>query len=230
MKITYYGHSCFGIYTSGVNLLFDPFIKGNPLAKAINISEIKADYIFISHGHFDHIADAIEIAKNNNATVISNFEIVNWLTSQGVEKTHSINLGGKFITNFGKVKYLAAIHSSSLPDGSYGGCAGGFLIESLAGKFYFAGDTGLSYDMKLIGEYVKLDFAILPIGNNFTMGVDNAMIAAEYIKCNKIIGMHYNTFPVIKINTSEAIEKFDRNGMKLTLMAIGQSLELNKIL
>ncbi|GAB4133069.1 MAG: metal-dependent hydrolase [Bacteroidia bacterium] len=224
MKITYYGHSCFGVEINGKHLLFDPFISPNPLAEKIDIESVKADFILISHGHYDHIADAADIAKRTGATVVCAFEIHEWLQKQGVKSTHPMNTGGKWMFDFGKVKCVAAVHSSSLPDGTYGGNPMGFIIESDNGNFYYAGDTALTYDMKLIGEYRKIDFAFLPIGDNFTMGVDNAIIAADFIQCPNIIGMHYDTFGYIKVNHEEAVEKFKRNGKKLTLMNIGETI------
>jgi L-ascorbate metabolism protein UlaG (beta-lactamase superfamily) len=226
MKITYYGHSCFGVEVNGVHLLFDPFISPNPLAEAINVDEIKADYILLSHGHEDHVADAVRIAKRTGAKVIANFEIHCWLNKQGIENTHPMNTGGKWIFDFGKVKCVTAVHSSSLPDGSYGGNPMGFIIETDSRNFYYAGDTALTYDMKLIGDYRKLNFAFLPIGDNFTMGVDNAIIASKFINCDKIIGMHYDTFGYIKIKHEEAIAKFERAGRSLTLMEVGQTLSM----
>lgn len=224
MKITFYGHSCFGIEVKGKHLLFDPFISPNPLAAHIDVNSVKADFILQSHGHMDHIADTVAIAKRTGATVICAFEIHEWLNKQGVTTTHPMNTGGKWMFDFGKVKCVAAVHSSSLPDGSYGGNPMGFVIESDEGNFYYAGDTALTYDMKLIGEYRKVDFALLPLGDNFTMGVDNAIIASDFIKCNDIIGMHYDTFGYIKIDSSEAIQKFERSGKKLTLMNIGEMI------
>jgi L-ascorbate metabolism protein UlaG (beta-lactamase superfamily) len=224
MKITFYGHSCFGIEIKGKHLLFDPFISPNPLAAHIDVNSVKADFILQSHGHMDHIADTVAIAKRTGATVICAYEIHEWLNKQGVTSTHPMNTGGKWMFDFGKVKCVAAVHSSSLPDGSYGGNPMGFVIESEEGNFYYAGDTALTYDMKLIGEYRKVDFVLLPLGDNFTMGVDNAIIASDFIKCNDIIGMHYDTFGYIKIDSSEAIQKFERSGKKLTLMNIGETI------
>jgi L-ascorbate metabolism protein UlaG (beta-lactamase superfamily) len=226
MKITYYGHSCFGVEIKDKHLLFDPFISPNPLAKDIDITKIKADYIFKSHGHFDHIADTIAITEMTGATVIGVYEVTEWLKEKGVEKTHPMNIGGKWLFDFGKVKCVNAVHSSAMPDGSYGGQPMGFVIESDEGNFYYSGDTALTYDMKLIGEYRQIDFAFLPIGDNFTMGVDNAIIAANFVNCNNIIGMHYDTFGYIKIDHEESKRKFLRAGKKLTLMEIGETTEI----
>ncbi len=222
MNITYYGHSCFGVELNDKHILFDPFISANELAKHIDLNSVKADYILLSHGHEDHIADVISIATRTGAKVIANFEIVVWFNKKGLVNTHAMNIGGKCKFDFGAVKCVSAIHSSSMPDGSYGGNPMGFVIESAEGNFYFAGDTALSYDMKLIGDYRTIDFAFLPLGDNFTMGVDNAIIASSFIKCNKIIGMHYDTFGSIKIDKAEAIKKFNNQGNKLYLLEIGE--------
>lgn len=224
MNITYYGHSCFGVEIKGKHLLFDPFITPNELASHIDIGQVKADYILISHGHEDHIADAVMLAGKTGAKVICSWEVNVWLGKQGVNNIHPMNIGGKVKLDFGNVKCVAAVHSSGLPDGSYGGNPMGFVIESEEGNFYYAGDTALTYDMKLIGDYRKINFAFLPIGDNFTMGVDNAIIACDFIKCNDIIGMHYDTFGYIKINKTEAVEKFERTGKKLCLLEIGQTI------
>ena len=223
MNITYYGHSCFGVEVKGKHLLFDPFISPNALAKGIDITTVKADYILISHGHEDHIADAVSIANRTGAKVICTFEIHTWLNNRKVSNTHPMNVGGKWKFDFGNVKCVSAAHSSSLPDGTYGGNPMGFIIESTEGNFYFAGDTALTYDMKLIGDYRNVNFAFLPIGDNYTMGVDNAIIAAEFIKCRRIIGMHYDTYDMIKIDKNEAIKKFAIVGNELILFGIGET-------
>ncbi|MBL7911184.1 MAG: metal-dependent hydrolase [Bacteroidia bacterium] len=225
MNITYYGHSCFGVEINGKHLLFDPFISPNELARGIDINLVPADYILISHGHADHIADAESIAKRTGAKVICNWEISVWLEKKGVTEIRPMNTGGKVRLDFGSVKCVVAQHSSSMPDGSYGGNPMGFVIESTEGNFYYAGDTALTYDMKLIGDYRNVDFAFLPIGDNFTMGVDNAIIASDFIKCNYIIGMHYDTFGYIMIDQQEAISKFDRSGKELTLLEIGKTIK-----
>lgn len=224
MNITFYGHSCFGVEINGKHLLFDPFISPNNLAKNINPETVKADYILISHGHEDHIADAVSIAKRTNALVICNYEIYVWLKKQGLTNIHPMNTGGKKHFDFGAVKCVKAEHSSCLPDGSNGGNPMGFVVESPEKNFYYAGDTALTYDMKLIGEYRKIAFAFLPIGDNFTMGPENALIATDFINCGDIIGMHYNTFPYIEIDTTEAQRKFARAGKQLTIMEIGTTI------
>ncbi len=226
MKFTYYGHSCFQIETAGKILLFDPFITPNELASGIHVDSVNPDYILISHGHEDHVADAVSIGTRTGATVISNWEIVQWMIKQGIKNTHPMNTGGHRMFDFGKVKCVNAVHSSSMPDGSYGGNPMGFLIESKGKNIYYSGDTALTYDMKLIGEYRKIELALLPIGNNFTMGIDNAIIASNFINCDKIIGLHYDTFGYIKIDHNEAIDSFSKAGKELILMEIGSSLEI----
>lgn len=223
MKVTYYGHSCFGVEVSGKHLVFDPFITPNELAAHIRLSDVKADYILVSHGHEDHLADLVALAQQTQAKIICSWEIFQWASQQGLTNIHPMNTGGKIKFDFGSIKCVVAQHSSSLPDGSYGGNPMGFVIESTEGSFYYAGDTALTYDMKLIGDYRKIDFAFLPIGDNFTMGVDNAIIACEFIKCGNIIGMHFDTFGYIKIDKAEAIAKFEKAGYKLNLLPIGET-------
>lgn len=226
MKVTYYGHSCFLVEVKGKKLLFDPFISENELAKSIDINTIACDYILVSHGHWDHIHDAAPIAIRTGATVISNFEVIQWLEKKGVKNTHPMNTGGKWAFDFGKVKCVNAVHSSSMPDGTYGGNPMGFVIDSDEGNFYYAGDTALTLDMKLIGDYRTLNFAFLPVGDNFTMGIDNALIATRFINCKRIIGMHYDTFGFIRINKEDSKQKFTRAGAELELMDIGESLTI----
>jgi L-ascorbate metabolism protein UlaG (beta-lactamase superfamily) len=226
MNITYYGHSCFGVEINGKHLLFDPYISPNELARNVDVDTVKADYILISHGHNDHIADAESIAKRTGAVIICCWEISVWFEKKGIENIRPVNIGGKVNFDFGSVKSVIAQHSSSLPDGSYGGNPMGFVVESTEGNFYYAGDTALTYDMKLIGDYRSIDFAFLPIGNNFTMGVDNAIIACDFIRCNQIIGMHYDTFGFIVIDHEEAISKFERSGKNLKLLDIGSTIKI----
>ncbi len=226
MEITYYGHACFAVKVENYNLLFDPFITPNELAKHIKINELACDYIFISHGHEDHLADADEILKRTNATLISNYEITTWFANKGLKNYHPMNFGGKWDFNFGSVKFVKADHSSMLPDGSYGGNPGGFIVNTKQGNFYYSGDTSLNYDMKLIGEYEKLNFTVLPIGDNFTMGIEDAIRASDFVKCNKVIGVHFDTYPYIKINKTEATKKFAEVGKELTLLSIGDHVKM----
>jgi len=226
MTITYYGHSCFEIIHDDNRILFDPFISPNPLAEDIDVEKISADFILITHGHMDHIADAVSIAKRTGAKVITNFEIAQWLGKQGVENTHPMNHGGAVRQPFGKVKYVNAIHSSSLDDGTYMGNPGGFVIDFGDTRIYYAGDTALTYDMKLIAGEFDINWAFLPIGDNFTMGVEDAIVASEFVDVKNVIGMHYNTFPPITIDLEEAKNKFSQAGLDLRLMEIGETIEL----
>lgn len=225
MKTSYYGHSCFSVEVAGRTLLFDPFITPNPLASNVDANKIPADYILVSHGHEDHMADAVDIARRTGATVIANYEVALWLNAKGAPKIHPMNHGGGFNFDFGRVKFVSAVHSSTMPDGSNGGNAGGFVIETSAGNFYCSGDTALTLDMKLIGESTKLKFAALCIGDNFTMGADDAVKAAGFIGCDQILGLHYDTFPPIKIDHAVAKQKFQAAGKTLHLPLPGQSLD-----
>jgi L-ascorbate metabolism protein UlaG (beta-lactamase superfamily) len=223
MKVTYYGHACFAVEAANRTLLFDPFITGNELARHIDLNQVPADYILVSHGHADHLADAAAIARRTGATIISNFEITVWFANQGLAKTHPLNHGGAHRFDFGRVKFVSAVHSSSLPDGAYGGNPGGFVVETSEGNFYYAGDTALTLDMKLIGETTSLTFAALPIGDNFTMDVADAIKAAEFVRCDQVLGLHYNTFPPIQIDQKAALEQFKAAGKQLCLLAPGQA-------
>jgi L-ascorbate metabolism protein UlaG (beta-lactamase superfamily) len=225
MKLTYYGHSAFGVQVDGVNLLFDPFITPNPKAAAIDIDSIPADYILVSHGHFDHVADVAAIAARTGATLVSNYEIVEWFKKQGVEKAHPMNLGGAFRFPFGRVKMTSATHSSSMPDGSYGGNPAGFLVETKRGHFFYSGDTALTRNMKLIGDSSSLKFVVLCIGDNFTMGPDDAVRAAMFLESKQVVGVHYDTFPLIEIDHAEARHAFSDHGITLHLPGIGESVE-----
>ncbi|HMZ46395.1 MAG TPA: metal-dependent hydrolase [Chitinophagaceae bacterium] len=226
MQFTYYGHSCFSIIINGKHLLFDPFITYNELASHIDIESIKADYIFISHGHADHIADCISIAKRTNALVICSWEIHEWLNKKEISNTHPMNTGGKKVFDFGTVKCTVAQHSSGLPDGSYGGNPMGFHFITKEKSFYYSGDTALTLDMQLIPAWGKPNFAILPIGDNFTMDYIDAEKAACFVETKVIIGVHYDTFGFIKINTQEAKEYFTSKGKLLLLPTIGETIDV----
>ena len=197
-KITWYGHATIGLETSdGYKILIDPFFSGNPAAST-TADKVSADFIVVSHGHGDHVGDALEIAKRTGALIISNYEITNWLTAQGAEKVHPQHLGGGFKHPFGYLKLTLALHGSALPDGSYGGNPAGVLLTTNDGhKFYFAQDTGLFGDMALIGDE-GLDLAMVPIGDNFTMGPDDALRAVKLLRPKHVIPIHYNTWPLIE--------------------------------
>ncbi|MDP4934100.1 MAG: metal-dependent hydrolase [Salibacteraceae bacterium] len=239
MKITYLGHSCFLLETQKAKILFDPFISPNQLANEIrtnslddtlisklSVDQIECDYVLLSHGHEDHVADAEAILKRTGAKLVSNFEIVSWFGSKGISNIHPMNIGGGATFDFGKVKSVSAIHSSAMPDGSYGGNPGGFVIQADGKTLYYAGDTALTIDMKLIAEDFNLDVALLPVGDNFTMGVKDAIKASNFIGCNHVIGMHFDTFGYIKIDHEAAIKSFSEAGKNLMLMQIGETKEL----
>jgi len=235
MQLTYYGHSCFLVQTTpptgqagGRKLLFDPFISHNELAKHIDINSVEADYILISHGHFDHIADAVSLAQATGAKVICNWEIYEWLSKQKLTNVHPMNTGGKWDFDGFTVRCIVAQHSGGLPDGSYGGNPMGFIISSSEGSFYYSGDTALTLDMQLIPKWAKLNFAVLPIGDNFTMGYEDATTAALMIDCKTIVGVHYDTFGFIRINQQKAKREFEKQGCTLLLPGIGETISINK--
>ena len=225
IKITWYSHACFLIETDKSRLLIDPFLSDNPLASDA-ADEIQTDYILVSHGHGDHLGDTISIAKRTRATVISNFEIQNWLIGQGVENTHPQHIGGGFDYPWGRVKLTIAQHGSALPDGSYGGNPCGFLLYIADKKIYHACDTGLFYDMKLIGDE-GIDLAILPIGDNFTMGPDDALRAVKLIEPRQVVPIHYDTFDVIKQDPHAWAARVKKETpAQATVLNPGESIEL----
>lgn len=221
MKLTFYAHSCFAVEVKGKRILFDPFITGNPAAQGIDVNSIEADFLFLSHGHGDHVADAVGIAKRTGALCVGSPEVMGWLERQGVTNTIHMNHGGPVSHDFGfgKVRGVNAVHSSSLPDGSYGGNPLGFVFNTEEGDFYFAGDTALTLDMQLIPLWARLQFAVLPIGGHFTMDAADALKASEFIKCDTIVGVHHGTFGIIKIDTQKAVNDFKAAGKKLLLPA-----------
>jgi L-ascorbate metabolism protein UlaG (beta-lactamase superfamily) len=225
VKITWYSHACLLIETGGTKLLVDPFITGNPLAP-VSADQLTADFIFVSHGHGDHVGDTIDIAKRTGAMVVANFEICNWLTAQGVANCHPQHIGGGYDYPWGRVKLTIAHHGSALPDGSYGGNPCGFLFYVQGKKIYHACDTGLFYDMKLIGDE-DIDFAVLPIGDNFTMGPDDCLRAVKLIKPAQVLPIHYNTFDVIKQDPSlwkKRVEK--ETSTRVALLKPGENITL----
>lgn len=225
MKITFYGHACLGIQIEETHIVVDPFITENEKASHIDINTIKADYILITHAHQDHILDVEAIAKRTGAVIVSNYEIVAHYQNLGFEG-HPMNHGGTWDFEFGSLKYVNAIHTSSFPDGKYGGQPGGFIIEGERKNIYIAGDTALTMDMKLIPMQTKLDLAILPIGDNFTMGINDAILASDFVECDKILGYHFDTFGYIEIDHKVAKQKFFDKDKDLMLLNIGESVVL----
>jgi L-ascorbate metabolism protein UlaG (beta-lactamase superfamily) len=225
MKITYLGHASLHIEFEGTNIIVDPFISGNPMAAHIDISALKADYILVTHAHQDHILDVETIAKNTGATIVSNYEIAMHYGGKDFN-VFAMNHGGTYKTETFSAKYVNAIHTSTFPDGSYGGQPGGFVLTANGKSVYIAGDTALTYDMKLIPLQTKLDLAILPIGDTFTMGIDDAIIASDFVECDKILGYHYDSFPPIQIDHAEAKQKFTDRHKELILLEIGKSLDV----
>jgi L-ascorbate metabolism protein UlaG (beta-lactamase superfamily) len=195
INLTFYGHSCFEIQTGPTRIIIDPFLTGNPLAST-KASDVKADFVLVTHAHGDHLGDALEIAKASDATIVCNFEIANYCQANAA-KAYPMHIGGSAPFPFGSVKLTIAHHGSSFPDGGYGGNPCGFIVTTSDKKIYHAGDTGLFYDMKLIGEE-GIDVALLPIGDTFTMGAEDALRAVKLIKPRVVLPMHYDTMDVIK--------------------------------
>lgn len=226
MRFTFYGHSCFGLAIEGKNILVDPFITPNQKAAGIDVAAIKADYILVSHGHADHVADCVSIAHQTGATVVGSFEVCNWLQAKGVEKIFPMNTGGAKVFEWGTVRCTNALHSSSMPDGSYGGNPMGFIISGGGQNLYYSGDTALSLDMQLIPRWGKVNFSVLPIGDNFTMGYEDAVEAARMVQCTTVVGVHYDTFPPITIDREQAKKAFADAGLQLLLPAIGETIDI----
>ena len=227
MKAIYYGHSSVEIQLEGATVLFDPYISPNPQAADIDINTLKPDYILLSHAHDDHVADVAAIQKNSKAKVMAVVETAMWANRQDIPESDIIpfNFGGTVQTDFGSVKMVYALHTNGTPDGQYGGVPVGYVIESGGKKIYYAGDTALTMEMKLL-EHLGLDWAFLPIGGYFTMDVDDAITASQFINCKHIVGVHYNTFPPIAIDKELAKRKFEDAGLKLHLPEIGGELIL----
>ena len=224
IKLTYVGHSAF-ILSDGTNTIaVDPFITGNPTA-TIKASDVKPNFIFVSHAHGDHFGDTIELAKANDATIITVHELATHLLSQGL-KAHGLSIGGEFAFPFGSVKLTIAHHGSMNNDGMYMGPPCGAIITIGNKKIYYTGDTGLFLDMQLIGSSAKPDVMLLPIGNNYTMGIDDAVKAIEFVKPKLSIPLHYNTFPVIEVDTNEFASKVKAINFDAKVMSFGETIEL----
>ncbi|KRF05954.1 metal-dependent hydrolase [Paenibacillus sp. Soil766] len=229
MNIIFHGQSCVEIRLEQHTLIIDPFITGNPQA-TVKAEDIKADYILVTHGHGDHVGDTISIAERNKATVIAPNDLARYLGFEGAN-THGMGIGGAFEFPFGKVKLTLALHDSSYnPPGTkeniYTGMASGFLIRVEGKTIYHAGDTGLFKDMKLIGKMNEIDLAFLPIGDNYTMGPEDAVIAARYLKAQTVVPMHYNTFPVIEQDPDAFVASLEEEGIKGLVMTPGQQITL----
>jgi len=228
MSITlkYYGQSTFGIDADGTQLIIDPFFKPNSPVAPVSADEVAADFILITHGHGDHVADAVNLAQRTGATTISNFEIATWLENAGVENAHGMHIGGGYDFPFGRVQLTIAHHGSMLPDGSNGGNPAGLLITFNSGtRIYIAGDTALTYDMRLIGEAGGVDLAVLPIGDNFTMGPDDAVTAAQFVQAKRVVPCHYNTFPLIEQDAQAfAATLQDTAGIDCTVLDPGEEM------
>jgi L-ascorbate metabolism protein UlaG (beta-lactamase superfamily) len=226
VKVTFIGHACFLLDNGAQRILIDPFITGNPVAK-ISEAQKKADFILVSHGHGDHLGDAINMAKKSDAMIISNYEIVTYCDEQGVQKTHPLHIGGAHVFPFGSLKLTIAHHGSTLGNsGLYGGEPAGFIIRTGGKIIYHAGDTGLFLDMKLIGEMDKIDLALLPIGGNFTMDVSDAVKAVEFLSPQKAIPMHYGTFDLVASNPLEFVDRIKPLGVEGIVLKPGESYEL----
>lgn len=226
MKVTYHGHSVVQIHTNGKTIFIDPFITGNSLTD-LNVDEVKPDVIILTHGHNDHVGDTVELAKKHNALVVAANELADYLSFQGVQ-THGMHIGGSYQFDFGKVKLTQAFHGSSYVTSDkqiiYCGMPAGILFMNEGKTIYHAGDTALFSDMKLIGERHPIDLAFLPIGDNFTMGPEDAAYAAKLLQAKTIVPIHFNTFPPIKQDPNKFIEMLDnQNGI---VLAPGESLEL----
>lgn len=220
-KVTYHGHSFVELQIKGKVIYIDPFISGNPKCD-ISLDDAKCDFIILTHGHGDHIGDTVDLSVKHKATVIATYELAEYLRKKGAA-AHDMNLGGSHTFPFGNVKLTIAHHSSSTPDGVYAGDPAGVLIDSEGKTYYHAGDTALFYDMKLIGEMHRIDCAFLPIGDNYTMGIDDAVKAAEFLGAVKVIPVHYNTFDIIKADAEEFKRKIESIGRKCVIMLPGES-------
>lgn len=224
VNIKYFGHSAFLVESGDFAIAIDPFITGNPVAKA-DAKDIKCNYIIVTHAHGDHLGDAIELAKQNDALVIANNELANYLAKYGI-KVHNMHIGGGFNFPFGRVKLTIAHHGSSDGEGNCIGAPTGVVLSIDGKNIYHCGDTGLFYDMKLIGEMNAIDLMLAPIGDNFTMGIDDAVKATQFVNPKMVVPMHYNTFPVIEVNPQEFKNKVEALNYKCKVMDINETITL----
>jgi len=228
MKVTFLGHSAFLFSQNNISVLFDPFLKENPVRVGLS-SDVKAEYILVSHGHRDHLGDTVELALKHNSKVVSIFEISNYLTSKGLNNLVPMNIGGQLRTEFGYVKMVMAIHSSSILDGESvlnGGFPAGFVINFFGKTIYFAGDTALFGDMKLIGDLYDIDIALLPVGGHFTMDTKDALCAIDMLRPKLVIPMHFNTWPVINADVDSFLKESENKGVKGVCLDVDESIEI----
>ena len=225
MKLRYFSHSCFLItLDNGVRLLIDPFLDGNPTSPVI-AGEVEADYILITHGHGDHLGDSVSIAKRCDALCICENELATYLASKGAN-VHNMHIGGAYSFDFGKIKLVQALHSSVTPDKECVGSATGILIFINGRVIYHMGDTGLFMDMKLIGELYPIDYLLVPIGDNFTMGIDDAVTACSFVNPKCAIPIHYNTFDVIRSDPADFKHRVEEKGINCRILEFGQEINL----
>ncbi|MFD0868354.1 metal-dependent hydrolase [Chlamydia abortus] len=227
MKITFYGHSCLLAEHEGTRVIIDPFISGNP-ASGIRPADLRVDAVLLTHGHDDHFGDSLEIAKANDCPIVANFELASYCEQKGA-KVHAMNTGGSYSFDGFRVKFTLAFHGSSLREGDsflYAGQPAGILLTMGDKTLYHAGDTALFGDMKLIGELNRIDAAALPIGDNFTMGPEDAVLAAQWVRAKKVIPLHYNTFPVIAQDPDRFVDMLKEVGIEGKALGIGESLEI----
>jgi len=227
MHVTYFGHSVLQIETCGQTILFDPFITGNPLAELVtSVSSLRPEVIFLTHAHFDHWGDTLAIAKQSNALIVANHEIIEYVKKNGYDNVEAMNIGGSGVFEWGTVTMTYARHSSSFPDGTYGGTPNGYLIRSQGICIYNAGDTDTFSEMSWIGQDNKIQLALLPIGDQFTMGLKGSIRAARLLKPEITVPIHYNTFPPIHADTEKWLEEMEKSGLGARILKPGESIDL----
>lgn len=227
LSIKFLGHATFHVQAGEDSIVIDPFLAPSNPACPVTQEELEANYILVTHGHHDHVSDLKDLARRTGAKVVSNYEICDWLSRDGITNVHAMHIGGSHIFSFGTLKLTAAVHGSLLPDGSCGGAATGLLLHFRNDRVvYHAGDTGLTYDMRLIGEKTSVDLALLPIGDNFTMGPEDAVVAAQFVNAEKVVPMHYNTFPLVDQDPDKFAELLKAEGIDCEIMNPGEELTL----